>query len=217
MKLLARSKGQGHEQQEYADHILGSLEFLKRFFGEIKQYIRHLPQKSLFHSLCNAILFHDLGKLDSLNQEALKSGPNKKLPVFHEDAGAAYWLTDKTSCFLTAVLIYCHHKGLTDFLAENNKGESAFRFKDTKDKKGFFHTNNNLDKYLEQHFNLLKNFKIEVPEVPEVLEVPMPTKFSKTLFSYGEVKLQNWHYRKFVTQAYIILMRNCMTRSLLAL
>lgn len=166
MKLLARSKGQGHEQQEYVDHVLGALEFLKKFLGDVIQYVRHLPNESLCHALYNTILFHDLGKLDSLNQEALRSGPNKKLPVFHEDAGSAYWLMDKTSCFLTAVLIYCHHKGLTDFLGENNKGENAFRFLDTKDKKGFYHTNLNLDKYLTQHFNVMKDLKIEMPEVP---------------------------------------------------
>jgi CRISPR-associated endonuclease/helicase Cas3 len=168
MKLLARSKGQGHEQQEYADHVLGSLEFLKRFAGEAIPYVKHLPQKLLFHILYNSILFHDLGKLDSLNQEALKSGPNKKLPVFHEDAGAAYWLKDENNSFVTAVLIYSHHQGLKDFPNESVRGEMAFRFADTAWKKGFFHTNNNLDKYLQQHSEMLKHIKITVPD----LQVP---------------------------------------------
>ena len=166
MNLLARSKGQGHKQQTYADHVLGSLEFLKRFAEEAVPYAKHLPQDLLFHTLYNAVLFHDLGKLDSLNQEALKGGPNKKLPVFHEDAGVAYWLMNETSCFVAAVLIYCHHQGLTNFPDESVRGEMAFRFTDIERKKGFLHTQNNLDKYVQRHFKVLKNIKISVPNLP---------------------------------------------------
>lgn len=166
MNCLARSKGQGHEQQTYADHVLGSLEFVKRFAGEAVPYAKHLPQNLLFHTLYNAVLFHDLGKLDSLNQEALKGGPNTQLPVSHEDAGAAYWLTDETPCFVAAVLIYSHHKGLTNFPVESARGETAFRFTDTERKKGFLHTQNNLDKYIQQHLEVLKNIKITVPDLP---------------------------------------------------
>ncbi|HUU53093.1 MAG TPA: CRISPR-associated endonuclease Cas3'' [Candidatus Bathyarchaeia archaeon] len=166
MNFLARSKGQGHDQQTYVDHVLGTLKFMKRFAGEAIPYAEHLPQDLLFHTLYNAVLFHDLGKLDSLNQEALKGGPKKKLRVFHEDAGAAYWLTDETPCFVAAVLIYSHHKGLTNFPVESARGETAFRFTDTERKKGFLHTKNNLDKYIQRHLEVLKNIKITVPDLP---------------------------------------------------
>ena len=167
MNYLARSKGQGHDQQTYADHVFGAFEFMKRFAGEAIQYANHLPKDMLLHALIVAVLFHDLGKLDSLNQEALKGGPNKKLPVFHEDAGAAYWLTNKTSCFVAAVLIYCHHKGLTNFQDEFVKEEMAFRFRDTEQKKGFLRTQNNLDEYIQRHFEALKNIKVvAAPDLP---------------------------------------------------
>jgi len=166
MNYLARSKGQGHDQQTYADHVLGALKFMKRFAGEAVPYVNHLPQDMLLHALFVAVLFHDLGKLDSLNQEALKGGPKKKLRVFHEDAGAAYWLTNETPCFVAAVLIYSHHQGLTNFPVEFTRGEMAFRFTDTEGKKGFSHTQNNLNKYIQRHFEVLKNIKISVPDLP---------------------------------------------------
>lgn len=166
MNYLARSKGQGHDQQTYADHVLGALKFMKRFAREAVQYANHLPQDMLLHALFVAVLFHDLGKLDSLNQEALKGGPKKKLRVFHEDAGAAYWLMNETPCFVAAVLIYSHHQGLTNFPVEFPRGEMAFRFTDTEGKKGFSHTQNNLDKYIQRHFEVLKNIKITVPGLP---------------------------------------------------
>ena len=166
MNYLARSKGQGHDQQTYADHVLGALKFMERFAGEAVPYAEHLPQDMLLHVLFVAVLFHDLGKLDSLNQEALKGGPKKKLPVFHEDAGAAYWLTNETPCFVAAVLIYSHHQGLTNFPVEFTRKKMAFRFTDTEGKKGFSHTQNNLDKYIQRHFEVLKNIKTTVPDLP---------------------------------------------------
>jgi len=166
MNYLARSQGQGHEQQTYVDHVLGSLEFMKRFAGEAVLYANHLPQDKLLHALYDAVLFHDLGKLDTLNQNALKGAPNKKLPVFHEDAGAAYWLLNENSCFVAAVLIYSHHQGLTNFPDEFDKGQMAFRLEDTKGKKGFFHTQKNLDEYTQRHFEVLNNIKFQYPDLP---------------------------------------------------
>ena len=165
MNYLARSKDQGHDQQTYAAHILGALKFMKRFAGEAVQYANYLPQDVLLHALFVAVLFHDLGKLDCLNQEALKGGPKKRLPVFHEDAGAAYWLTNETPCFVAAVLIYSHHRGLTNFPVEFDRGEMAFRFADTERKKGFSQTQNNLAKYIQRHFEVLKNIKIIIPDL----------------------------------------------------
>jgi CRISPR-associated endonuclease/helicase Cas3 len=166
MNYLARSKGQGHGQQTYADHVLGSLEFMKRFAGEAVQYANHLPQDVLLHALFVAVVFHDLGKLDPLNQEALMGDPKKKLRVFHEDAGSAYWLTNEMPCFVAAVLIYSHHQGLTNFPVESDREEMAFRFRDTEGKKGFSRTQNYLNKYIQRHFEMLKNIQISVPDLP---------------------------------------------------
>jgi len=150
---LARSRGPKYDQQLYTEHILGSFDFMKQFYSEIQTHCdKPLAIKKILY---DAILLHDLGKLDNLNQDVLSGKCKTKLPVFHEDAGAAYWLDNKHPCPIAAILIYCHHKGLQNFSDELCKGEHAFRCLDTDTKKGFARTQKYLDEYVRIHRHLL--------------------------------------------------------------
>jgi hypothetical protein len=66
---------------------------------------------------------HDLGKLDSENQDVLSGKLKlKKLPIQHTDAGTAY-LLDSLQVPPSAVLVRSHHIGLPDFIEEQNRDE----------------------------------------------------------------------------------------------
>lgn len=80
-----------------------------------------------------AALYHDLGKLESENQEVLRTEETGPLPINHVDAGVAHLLSvGQTEA---AIAIYAHHKGLCDMPNERAKHErnrqdaaqSAFR------------------------------------------------------------------------------------------
>ncbi|MCK5679230.1 DEAD/DEAH box helicase [bacterium] len=151
MKLLARSQGPKHGPQTYTNHVSGALCFLEEFAAISLKYASRLPHNSLSQILCLSVLLHDLGKLDVLNQEALCSLNRKKLPVFHEDAGAAFFRSLKGSYLPCAILVYSHHKGLPDFNAEIVRKEMGFRFADTGTKVGFSRTQKYLQKYVKDH------------------------------------------------------------------
>ncbi len=62
--------------------------------------------------------FHDLGKLDQINQDVL-SGKNRSaqsLPLNHVDAGVAHlWGMDAPPVTsIASLLVYAHHRGLPD-------------------------------------------------------------------------------------------------------
>lgn len=63
-----------------------------------------------------AATFHDLGKLDQENQNVLSSGAiKKKLPIDHQDAGAAYLCSPSLHSPIAGCLVAAHHSGLPDF------------------------------------------------------------------------------------------------------
>ena len=160
MKYLARSKGRTHDVQKYTDHVFGTTKFVESFVTELIPYVTHLSMSDFHNSLINAALFHDLGKLDILNQNVLKGTTKGGLPVLHDDAGAAYWLNNETPSFMIAVLIYCHHKGLVNFTDEISKDKYAFRSIDTHTKYGCSRTDINLKTYLKIHSNLIGDPKL---------------------------------------------------------
>ncbi len=65
--------------------------------------------------------FHDLGKLVPENQAVLQGCGGEKLPIPHEDAGAAHCMRSKQAA--AAWVIAQHHSGLKDFAEEKTKGE----------------------------------------------------------------------------------------------
>lgn len=168
MTFLARSKGSKHDSQTYVNHVSGALEFLEKFSAETLKYASRLPKDSLLEILYSAVLFHDLGKLDELNQEALRSSGKKSLPVFHEDAGAAFFRALSGLYLPCAILVYCHHKGLADFFSEGNRNEQGFRCADTDSKMGFSRTEEYLQKYVKDHLSEFgkKELRISGLEAP---------------------------------------------------
>jgi len=164
-KYFARSKGPKYDSQSYVDHILGSFDFMKQFYSELQAYGKDVTE--IKQILYNAVLLHDLGKLDDLNQDVLSGKCKTRLPIFHEDAGAAYWLNNKHTCVVAAILIYCHHRGLQNFSDELAKGECAFRCLDTDTKKGFSRTQEYISKYTKIHSQLIKGDTIDSKGSPE--------------------------------------------------
>jgi CRISPR-associated endonuclease/helicase Cas3 len=124
----ARPK-RGISAQPYAKHIFnvtkGSVErattaakFTETFGGLLRAAVRLAGE------------FHDLGKLDSVNQQILRTISNRKLDIRHEDAGVAHLLNQGSMNFirnLAALVIYSHHKGLPSIIHESNRKEHCFR------------------------------------------------------------------------------------------
>lgn len=112
-----------------------------------------MPFASLFvETLRLAAEFHDLGKLDPLNQCVLMKRNGGRLPVNHVDAGVAALLRlkpSKPTAFATPV-IYSHHQGMPNFseFANNRCRDIRLheRFGSTKKR-----TDEWLDRYLDFH------------------------------------------------------------------
>ncbi|MDA3917992.1 MAG: DEAD/DEAH box helicase family protein, partial [Deltaproteobacteria bacterium] len=80
-------------------------------------------------SVVNAAICHDLGKLDSKNQDVLEGNSQRGLPIKHEDAGAAFLL--KQNCSVSAILASKHHQGLPNLYDERVRGRLFLRHEDT--------------------------------------------------------------------------------------
>src|SRR5207302_10219192 len=70
--------------------------------------------------------FHDLGKLDDLNQEVLRTNRGKMLN--HVDAGVAHSLKNAHCGFemLAAIMVFAHHIGLPEWAFESTRGVGRF-------------------------------------------------------------------------------------------
>jgi len=108
-KPLAHSPRHGIPGQTYLDHVSHVRDQASRNAKNALSY--YTGDKDAFIGWLEcAALYHDLGKLDVLNQAILQKDSNKPLPVAHQDAGVAIlWeLQQKES----AVLVAAHHAGL---------------------------------------------------------------------------------------------------------
>ncbi len=128
MTWLARSADlkKGTSVQTYARHLKGVVAYVKMFLSLMIRYLRS-DYKELFETiLLNAAEFHDLGKLDDLNQAVLEGKEKAShLPVHHQDAGTAELIRNNN--FYSALIVSAHHIGLPDFNTEANRGEYCFR------------------------------------------------------------------------------------------
>jgi CRISPR-associated endonuclease/helicase Cas3 len=151
MKPLARSADpkKGIPSQLYVEHINNvSNTAVQNAVKAGEYYYKH---KNFFiETLRQASIFHDLGKLDSQNQEALRCDKKKKkLPINHVDAGTAYLLQKEES--EAALLVYSHHKGLCSLQSESKKTQEQFM----RDTKFYEYTNSNLQNYLKEHETII--------------------------------------------------------------
>jgi len=116
----------GQLEQTYARHIKGVVAYVRRFLSSLEKVFDGERMRQLEGVLFFASYFHDLGKLDDKNQAVLKGEKrSNSLPVHHQDAGVIYSL--QVERILAATLIYSHHLGLPDFVAESNRGVNYFR------------------------------------------------------------------------------------------
>lgn len=143
--------------------------------------------------------YHDLGKLDRLNQSLLRSPKaGGRLPVNHVDAGVAALIqrAKDPAAALAAVLIYSHHRGLPDTSEIYNNHlrdiERHDKFRNTKE-----HTDQWLERYLKWHradINFQspsQNVNGELPSSPQVaariaLSCLVDADHSDTAQNYGQ-------------------------------
>lgn len=155
--------------QAYKNHVSSVISDACRKATEAASSTRFSPLFS--ESVRLAAEFHDLGKLDPLNQAVLATEGRGKLPLNHVDAGVAEMLRRNRSkpAMIAALLIYSHHRGLPDFLElnQNHFRDIALheKFGTTKDR-----TDEWLDRYLQVHRQ-----EVISPVISETIECSTPT------------------------------------------
>ena len=112
MECFAHSRKDGILPQSYAVHIENVREMAEKNAQYAAQYAEN--DAALLTQCANlSAEYHDLGKLDPLNQNALhedwKRGP---LPINHVDAGAALLKKSSGAADFAAMIVYSHHRGL---------------------------------------------------------------------------------------------------------
>lgn len=109
--------------QRYRDHVTAVLERAMRN-GEVAGSFFSGDHAAFLDSIRLAAAYHDLGKLDSENQDALHRADGERLPVNHVDAATAH--LKRRGCIEAALLAYAHHRGLPDVPEEQARGEERF-------------------------------------------------------------------------------------------
>lgn len=123
-KWLAHSARveQGIPSQGYGEHVQAVALNARNAIRQANAFRPSGAYPKLEQVIAWAATFHDLGKLEDLNQAVLRStGERKPLPVPHEDAGAAWCL--RHGQMLAAWLICSHHQGLTSYIEESRKDD----------------------------------------------------------------------------------------------
>ncbi|MGH9906271.1 MAG: CRISPR-associated helicase/endonuclease Cas3, partial [Pyrinomonadaceae bacterium] len=165
MKYLAHSakREKGIPAQEYGDHIQASRRLARRYSEKCGRF-SPIFGKALTAAATLAGEFHDLGKLDELNQEVLAGNSGKKLPVPHVDSAAAYLLKQRDQASMFAALVcYSHHRGLPSLPQEINRSEHWMRDSSAEWRT---HTELHLDEYLHRHHQCVP--PAEQPQSPKL-------------------------------------------------
>lgn len=136
-------KDKGIPAQTYAKHISGVVKRVQKNVSVMSAYFSG-DASVLAETLCSAAYLHDLGKLDKANQEVLKHGRKKSLPINHVDAGTALLCQHKNR--ESALLVYGHHIGLCSIPEEVTRNSLFFR-----DEKIHEHTDKFLADYIAEH------------------------------------------------------------------
>lgn len=143
--------------QSYAAHIAGVVAKANQAAVATAKYA---SSDGLLLQLvvAQAAEFHDLGKLDSANQEIL-SGTKKalSLPIQHTDAGTAHFLDLSNQSPLSAAIIRSHHIGLPDFIEESNREEKFLR-----DNTVAGHVNKTLESLRELHRSICNESQYKI-------------------------------------------------------
>lgn len=183
MNFLAHSAklNRGIPGQTYADHIgnvmRGAVFRSERAAKHSRRFCELLRSAVRF-----AAEFHDLGKLDDLNQEVLRTNQGKMLN--HVDAGVAHLLDGSPSSIRTtaALVAFAHHIGLPNIAEEAAKGTGKV-FRDTVSVPNGIPlhdlTNQRLAEYRRRHKQCLSKFEsfspsdIKTPSPPMLLRIAL--------------------------------------------
>jgi len=113
---LAHSQRHGIRAQTYFEHISNVRR--KAAYNAQNAVVFYTGDFDAFVGWIEAAaLYHDLGKLDQVNQDVLKQGSRNPLPIAHEDSGvAALWKMHRKE---SALLVAAHHAGLFSKSEEN--------------------------------------------------------------------------------------------------
>ena len=148
--FLAHSAGKNPPvpPQTYLAHVSNVLHRVENNIDCLSSYYR--GDLEYFREVVRAAaIYHDLGKLDSDNQEVFLHGGIKRLPVNHIDAGNAFLL--KNTMGRSSILVFSHHAypphyGLPSIPAEIAKDEFCLR-----DDKTMSQTEQKLEEYISKH------------------------------------------------------------------
>ncbi len=142
-ELLAHSQRGDIGAQAYAKHVkkvhsqavCNAQRALAYYGGDRDAFVETIE---------SAAVYHDLGKIDEVNQEILRRESRDPLPISHSDAGVAELLRLRRS--EAAVLAAAHHAGLFSQAAEMGKQGKPFRILNVTS-----HVDARLDHYLRAH------------------------------------------------------------------
>jgi CRISPR-associated endonuclease/helicase Cas3 len=142
----------GISAQPYSEHVRNVTMRASENARDVARYYRD-DSTQLIGAIRLAAEFHDLGKLDRVNQEALQSMPRKKLPLNHVDAGVAHIFDLGVGNLLAATLVYSHHVGLPDF-QEQRDNRTGDVLRNTPATSGGISTKDITDKKLAEYLSL---------------------------------------------------------------
>lgn len=144
-KYFAHSAGENPPvpPQEYATHVSNVMRRVQNNINHLSQYFTG-NREYFRRGVLAAAIYHDLGKLDELNQTALVQNNQQKLPINHVDAGTAY-LNNKKQVE-SAFLVYSHHIGLQSIPEESAKGKLFLRDQTLQPR-----TDRRLPDYIDRH------------------------------------------------------------------
>lgn len=158
MMPLAHSARGGRPAQFYRDHVCGVIAKVFKNLQAISPYVANEKAGLYGDILKPAATFHDFGKLNQENQDALYGKKKvKALPIEHRDAGVKYLLDDEPER-PEATLVYSHHRPGLPNLSDQKVSATPFRFPDA-----ISDSDTNLQKYLQTHINA-------VGKLPERME-----------------------------------------------
>ncbi|HEX5434081.1 MAG TPA: CRISPR-associated endonuclease Cas3'' [Candidatus Angelobacter sp.] len=153
MEPVAHSprKKRGIPAQSYRDHVAAVRKLASAKMQAALSYQLN-PDRRLLDTLDWAAAYHDLGKLESANQEVLRSKEAVPLPMNHVDAGTAYLRSKGLA--EAAIAVYGHHTGLCDLpdeLARDRRGRHDPSQSALRDPKIKLATDASLPKLLSEH------------------------------------------------------------------
>ena len=143
---LAHSQRNEKPPQTYCNHVAGVVSTARKNVSEIIKYADAGKAVHFLKIVEDAATFHDLGKLNSQNQDVL-SGKSRSvhLPVEHRDAGVKYLIGSNLEQ-ASATLVYAHHRPGLPNMIEQKTQANPFRFLSA-----MTDTDSHIDEYIDLH------------------------------------------------------------------